>query len=58
MLTPADFRNGELRFSYCGTEIIYRLSSQKAAGLTLSREQSEHLFARDGAIRQLVIDIN
>ena len=58
MLTPADFRNGELRFSYCGTEIIYRLSSQKADGLTLSREQSEHLFARDGAIRQLVIDIN
>lgn len=25
MLTDADFRDGELRFSYCGTEIIYRM---------------------------------
>ena len=62
MLTPADFKDGELRFSYCGTQIIYRLNDQMVNdqmvnGLCLTKEQSAHLFARDGQIKQLEIPV-
>jgi hypothetical protein len=70
MLRDEDFTDGELRFTYCGTEIIYRQKSkverQKTAslkvesrkqGLTLSKEDSGHLFARDGKIKQLTIEV-
>ena len=59
MLTEADFVNGELHFSYCGTEIIYRKSSVTGnpSPVTLTREQSQHLFARDGEIKQLIIEV-
>ena len=61
MLTDADFVNGELRFTYCGTEIIYsqksKVESRKPLGLTLTKEQSNHIFARDGQIKQLIIEI-
>jgi hypothetical protein len=56
MLTDADFTNGELRFNYCGTEIIYRQTAG-GKGLTLTQEQSKHLFARDGEIKQLIIEL-
>ena len=74
MLTDSDFKDGELRFSYCGTEIIYRLRHQSSRAssaekgklpitnyqspiTTLSREDSAHIFARDGVIKHLVIDV-
>ena len=57
MLTEADFRDGELRFSYCGTEIIYRKTSNGAGSVTLTAEQSKHIFARDGEIKQLIIEL-
>ena len=63
MLTDADFKDGELRFSYCGTEIIYskkskdRFAQREKTGLTLSKEQSAHIFARDGQIKQLIIEL-
>ena len=74
MLTDFDFKDGELRFSYCGTEIIYRLRHQSSRAssaekgklpitnyqspiTTLSREDSAHIFARDGVIKHLVIDV-
>ena len=60
MLSEADFVQGELRFSYCGTEIIYkgeRLKAKGEKGLTLSREDSAHLFARDGVIKQIIIEL-
>ena len=60
MLSEADFVQGELRFSYCGTEIIYkaeRLEANGEKGLTLSREDSAHLFARDGVIKQIIIEL-
>ena len=57
MLTEADFRDGELRFSYCGTEIIYRKTANGTGSVTLSPEQSKHLFARDGEIKQLIIEL-
>ena len=56
MLTEADFKDGELHFSYCGTEIIYRLTGQ-GKGLTLTKEQSKHLFARDGEIKQIIVEV-
>ena len=59
MLTDADFVNGELRFTYCGTEIVYKHSavSGQSSAFTLSKEQSAHLFARDGQIKQLIIEV-
>ena len=59
MLTDSDFKDGELHFTYCGTEIIYRLSKSvcQCSGLTLSKEQSAHIFARDGQIKQLIIEL-
>ena len=53
MLTDADFVNGELRFTYCGTQVIYRKGAKN--GLTLSKEQSNHIFARDGKIKEIVV---
>ena len=57
MLTDADFRDGELRFSYCGTEIIYRKTGKGTGSVTLTPEQSQHIFARDGEIKQLIIEL-
>ena len=57
MLTDADFRNGELRFSYCGTEIIYRKTGKGTGSVTLTPEQSKHIFARDGEIKQLIVEL-
>ena len=71
MLTDADFQSsnlsplasnlspeyGELRFSYCGTEIIYRKTAHGTGSVTLPPEQSQHIFARDGEIKQLIIEL-
>ena len=57
MLTDADFRDGELRFSYCGTEIIYRKTGKGTGSVTLTPEQSKHIFARDGEIKQLIVEL-
>ncbi|MBO5012855.1 MAG: hypothetical protein J6C57_02325, partial [Paludibacteraceae bacterium] len=57
MLTDADFRDGELCFSYCGTEIIYRKMGKGTGSVTLTPEQSKHIFARDGEIKQLIIEL-
>ena len=57
MLTDADFCDGELRFTYCGTEIIYRKTANGAGSVTLTAEQSQHIFARDGEIKQLIIEL-
>ena len=57
MLTDADFRDGELRFSYCGTEIIYRKTANGTGSVTLTPEQSKHIFARDGEIQQIVVEL-
>ena len=71
MLTDADFQSsrlsplasnlspqhGELRFSYCGTEIIYRKTGKGTGSVTLTPEQSQHIFARDGEIKQLIVEL-
>ena len=50
-------KHGELRFSYCGTEIIYRKTANGTGSVTLTPEQSKHIFARDGEIKQLIIEL-
>ena len=55
MLNDNDFINGELRFTYCGTDIIYRQGN--GIGVTLSKEQSAHIFARDGQIKQIIVEV-
>ena len=57
MLTDADFTDGELRFTYCGTEIIYRKTANGTGSVTLTPEQSKHIFARDGEIQQIVVEL-
>ena len=59
MLRDEDFTDGELRFTYCGTEIVYKHSavSRQLSAYTLSKEDSGHLFARDGKIKQLTIEV-
>ena len=50
-------KHGELRFTYCGTEIIYRKTANGTGSVTLTPEQSQHIFARDGEIKQLIIEL-
>lgn len=59
MLTDGDFLNGELRFTYCGTEIVYRRTAggRKPSAMTLTKEQSAGVFARNGETKQLIIDL-
>ena len=59
MLTDKDFINGELHFTYCGTEIVYKHThlTPNPSPFTLSQKDSAHLFARDGKIKQLIIEV-
>ncbi len=59
MLSNADFNNGELRFTYCGTEIVYKKSpvTRNPSPVTLTKNQSAHLFARDGELKQIIVEV-
>ena len=59
MLSNADFNNGELRFTYCGTEIVYKKSpvTRNPSPVTLTKDQSAHLFARDGELKQIIVEV-
>ncbi len=69
MLTDKDFLDGELHFTYCSTPVVYRKSEQKgmfietADGnlnyqlLTVNSQLSHHIFARDGYIKQIVVQL-
>ena len=60
-----DFVGGVLQFDYCGTHVIYRLQIEgepqsmylNHAEVSLTKEQSAHVFARDGQINLLEIKI-
>ncbi len=68
-LTDADFKDGELRFTYCNTPVIYRKGEEK--GITVQTEDktisfnqspltynlSSHIFARDGFVKQIAVTI-
>ena len=69
MLNDNDFINGELSFTYCGTDIIYRQAEDKKMIIetqserivskrsTLNAQLSMHLFARDGIIKQIIVEV-
>ena len=60
-----DFKNGELRFTYCGTPVVYRLKGKLeneyalvlSGGKSMSKEESAHLFARDGKISLIEVNL-
>ena len=69
MLTETDFINGELHFTYCGTPVTYRNGEDKKIIIetqderivsklsTLNAQLSKHIFARDGKIKKLIVEI-
>jgi len=69
MLTYDDFINGELCFTYCGTPVTYRKGEDKKTIIetqderivseltTLNSQLSKHIFARDGQIKQIIIEL-
>jgi len=65
-ICPDDFKNGELRFTYCGTEIIYRLKYKlpkhgwyvtDTPPVAYPREDSAHVFARDGKVKHIIVEL-
>ena len=65
LIIPDDYVDGELRFTYCGTLVVYHLKIEgkpleaymNSNKVSLTKEQSAHIFARDGQIKQLDIQI-
>ena len=56
MLHRDEFKNGELRFTYCGVEFVYQLAD-KDENHVLDVETSRHIFARDGQVKQVIVKI-
>ena len=65
-LCANDFKDNELQFTYCGTKIIYKLNKplpKNSCTMTelepkmMSKEESAHLFARDGKIADITVNL-
>ena len=66
-LFKKDFLNGELRFTYCGTQFVLRMPEDyfgdkdimaiDANSEPLSKEVSAHIFARDGQVPEIECNI-
>ena len=68
MINPDDFHNNKLTFSYCGVTFTYEIVNETGEDLpqgimvqesksVLSKEDSAHIFARDGKIKEITIQI-
>ena len=65
VILPKDFIGDTLHFDYCGTHIMYHLKIEgepreiyvNSTKASLTKEQSAHIFARDGQINQLELTI-
>ena len=65
VIVPKDFIGDTLEFDYCGIHITYRLKIEgepqiaylNNAKATLTKEQSAHIFARDGQINNLELQL-
>ncbi len=68
MINPDDFRNNKLTFSYCGVTFTYEIVNESGEDLpqgimvqenksVLSKEDSAHIFARDGEFKEITIQI-
>ncbi|MBR1807960.1 MAG: hypothetical protein IJ776_01035 [Paludibacteraceae bacterium] len=67
LLTEADFKDGELRFTYCNTMVVYENNDEKGMIVetqdgkirsqytVMDRQMSEHVFARDGYVRRITV---
>ncbi len=58
---------GTLRFTWCGTPVIYKLTNDSSAitvngnrreGTSLSREETANLFARNGIIKEITVELS
>ena len=56
MLRKSDFCDGQLAFTYCGTRFVYHLADENK-GLDIPADTAAHIFARDGQVKQLDINI-
>lgn len=69
MLRHEEFKDGELRFTYCQTPFVYRLSDHDGIDIEMSNGDiahcalciehcmSRHIFARDTRIKQVIVNI-
>lgn len=57
MLTPDMFLNGQLTFTYCGTQFVYTLAPT-SSNLHLDAATSRHIFARDGQVPMVKFNIS
>ena len=68
MINPDDFHNNKLTFSYCGVTFTYEIVNESGEDLpqgimvqenksVLSKEDSAHIFARDGEFKEITIQI-
>ena len=68
MINPDDFFNNKLSFSYCGVHFTYEIVNETGEELpqgiivqesksVMSKEDSAHIFARDGKIKEITIQI-
>ena len=60
------FEDGTLRFTWCGTPIVYKLTTDSSSitinekrrnGTILTAEESADLFARNGKIKQIEVEV-
>ena len=70
MLRQEEFKDGKLRFTYCQTPFVYRLSDHDGINIEMTNGEtvhcalciehclSRHIFARDNQIKQVIVNIN
>ena len=60
------FADGTLRFTWCGTSVVYKLTNDSSAitvnglrreGNCLTAAESADLFARNGKIKEIVVEV-
>ena len=60
------FEDGSLRFTWCGTPVVYKLTNDSSAitvnglrreGSCLTAAESADLFARNGKIKEIVVEV-
>ncbi len=61
------FENGKLSFTWCGTKVTYKLAKNEPCisvnglqheGTSLTAAESAELFARNGKIKEIVVEVN
>ena len=61
------FEDGSLRFTWCGASVVYKLTNDSSAitingtrreGKSLTAAESADLFARNGKIKEIVVEVN